>query len=171
MMLQYLHDKVDNSAIISLDSLFSLPDFRIQEKILYMLIHIRTLTTKRFIVQTRKFDEKVFEYGLKGNMSDFYREEINERKKFNYPPFSTLIKITLEGNKSDIVKEMEIAQNILDPYEVEVFPAFTQTVKGNHVLHGLMRIPQNKWPDSNLIDKIRSLSPSIMIKVDPETLL
>ena len=171
MVLQYLHDKVENSAIISLDSLFALPDFRIQEKILNTLIRIRSLTTKHFIVQTRKSDEKVFEYGLKGNMNDFYRNTIEERKKFNYPPFTTLIKITLEGKKEKIVEEMEQAQNILDPYEVEVFPAFTHTIKGNYVLHGLIRINSDKWPENDLIMKLRSLSPAIKVKVDPETLL
>ncbi len=171
MMLQYLHEKVENSAIISLDSLFALPDFRIQEKILYMLIRIRSLTTKHFVVQTRKPDEKVFEYGLKGNMSDFYRGAILERKKFNYPPFTILIKITLEGKKEKIINEMEEVQNILDPFEVEVFPAFTQTVKGNQVLHGLIRLDIKRWPDINLIEKIRSLSPAVIVKVDPETLL
>lgn len=171
MMLQYLHEKVENSAIISLDSLFALPDFRIQEKILYMLIRIRTLTTKQFIVQTRKSDEKVFEYGLKGNMSDFYRGAIAEREKFKYPPFTTLIKITLEGKKEKIIKEMEEVQNILDPYEVEVFPAFTHTVRGNFVLHGLLRLPREKWPDSDILGKLRSLSPAVIVKVDPETLL
>ncbi len=171
MMLQYLHDKVENSAIISLDSLFALPDFRIQEKILYTLIRMRSMTTRNFIVQTRKPNEKVFEYGLKGNMSDFYREEIEQRKKFNYPPFSTLIKITLEGKKDSIVKEMENVQNILDPYEVEVFPAFTNTIRGNFVLHGLLRIQNDKWPNDELLSKINQLSPAITIKVDPETLL
>lgn len=171
MMLQYIHEKSENSAIISLDSLFSLPDFRIQEKILYMLTRMRTLTSRDFIVQTRKAEEKVFEYGLKGNMSDFYRTSIEERKKFNYPPFSMLIKLTLEGKKDTIVKDMEEAQTILEPYEVEVFPAFTHTVKGNYVLHGLIRLSRDKWVDPSLLDKLRGLPPSVSIKVDPETLL
>ena len=171
MMLQYLHEKVENSAIISLDSLFALPDFRIQEKILYMLIRIRSLTTKLFIAQTRRPNEKVFEYGLKGNMSEFYKESIEERKKFNYPPFSNLIKITLEGEKDKIVKEMEEIQNICEPFEIEIFPAFTHTVKGNYVLHGLIRLSHDNWPNLDLISKLRSLSPSATVKVDPETLL
>ncbi len=171
MLLQYLHDKVDNSAIVSLDSLFALPDFRIQEKILYLLIRIRALTTKNYLVQTRKSEEKVFEYGLKGNMSDFYRYTIEDRKNFNYPPFTKLIKLTLEGKKDEIVKEMEDAQSILDPYEVEIFPAFTHTIKGNFVLHGLLRINNNEWPKQDLIDKIKLLSPAITIKVDPDSLL
>lgn len=171
MMLPYIHDMVENSAIISLDSLFALPDFRIQEKILGILIRIRVLTTENFIVQTRRIDEKVFEYGLKGNISDFYKQSIEERKRFNYPPFTTLIKITLEGKKDEIVKDMEEVQNILDPYEVEVFPAFTHTVRGNYVLHGLIRIPYDKWPSEDLNDKIRLLPQSVVVKVDPETLL
>lgn len=171
MMLQYLHDKVENSAIISLDSLLALPDFRIQEKILYNLIRIRALTTKNFLVQTRKTDEKVFEYGLKGNMSEFYKNTLEERKRFNYPPYSTLIKITLEGKKDTIVKEMEKVQTILDPYEVDIFPAFTNTVRGNYVLHGVIKVAQGSWPDDSLIDKIRELPPNVMVKVDPETLL
>ncbi len=171
MMLNYVHDKVENSAIISLDSLFSLPDFRIQERILSLLIRLRTLTTRNFIVQTRKTDEKVFEYGLKGNMSDFYRESIDERKKFKYPPFTLLIKLTLEGKKEVIIKEMEKVQTRLEPYEIEVFPAFTHTVKGNFVLHGLMRLERERWVDQGLLEKLRSLSPAVSVKIDPETLL
>ncbi len=171
MMIPYIHDKVENSAIISLDSLFALPDFRIQEKIIGILIRIRALTKENFTVQTRRIDEKVFEYGLKGNISDFYKQSIDERKKFNYPPFTTLIKITLEGKKDEIVKDMEGVQNILDPYEVEVFPAFTHTVRGNYVLHGLIRIPYDKWPNEDINDKIRLLPQQVVVKVDPETLL
>ncbi|HEY4478415.1 MAG TPA: hypothetical protein VI775_01075, partial [Candidatus Paceibacterota bacterium] len=161
----------ENSAIISLDSLFSIPDFRIQEKILHILMRIRSLTTRDFIVQTRKDDEKVFEYGLKGNMGDFYRNTLEERERFNYPPYSTLIKLTLEGNKDNIVKEMEIARDILDPYEIEVFPAFTHTVRGKYVLHGLIRLGTDKWIDKTLLGKLQSLSPMISVKIDPENLL
>lgn len=171
MMLPYIHDNIENSAIISLDSLFALPDFRIQERILYLLIHMRTLTSEHFMVQTRKAEEKVFEYGLKGNMHDFYKSTLEEREKFKYPPFTTLVKITLEGKKDEIVKEMEEIQSNLEPFEVEVFPAFTQTIKGKFVLHGLLRLSAEKWPHEDLVMKLRSLPPSASIKVDPETLL
>jgi primosomal protein N' len=171
MMLQYFHDKVENSAVVSLDSLFSLPDFRIQEKILLMLITLRAHTTRDFVVQTRQAHEKVFEYGLKGNTSDFYRSAIQEREKFNYPPFSTLIKLTLEGKKDDIVALMEEVQTMLEPYEVDVFPAFTYTAKGNHILHGLIRLKREQWVDDSLMTRLRSLPPMVSVKVDPESLL
>jgi primosomal protein N' (replication factor Y) len=171
MMLQYIHDKVESSAIISLDPLFSLPDFRIQEKMLALLLKMRTQTTRNFIVQTRKAEEKIFEYGLKGNMSDFYKDSIEERRHFSYPPFSVLIKLTLEGKKDEIVKTMEEVQTALEPHEVEVFPAFTFTPRGGYILHGLIRLPKDKWVDQDLLMKLRSLPPSVSIKVDPESLL
>ncbi len=129
---------------------------------------MRTLTMKNFMVQTRKSDEKVFEYGMKGNMSDFYRTALEERKRFNYPPYSILIKLTLEGKKDDVVKTMEEVQTLLEPHEVEVFPAFTYSAKGNHILHGLLRISS---PTPDLMAKLRTLPPSVTVKVDPESLL
>jgi primosomal protein N' (replication factor Y) (superfamily II helicase) len=171
MALLYLHEKIENSAIISIDSLFSIPDFRIHEKIFYTMLRLRGLTTKNFVLQTRNAEEKVLEYSLKGNLIDFYRDEIKEREAFGYPPFNTLIKITLEGEKEAIVKEMEGLQNTLEPYQVDVFPAFTQTVRGKHVLHGLMKIAQSNWVDKVLLMKLLSLPQHISIKVDPESLL
>lgn len=171
MMLSYIHEKAENAAIISVDSLLALPDFRIQEKILYTIVRLRAMTRKMLIVQTRKPDEKIFEYALKGNLIDFYRLTLDERKKYNYPPFSTLIKLTLEGDRDAIVSDMARVQDLLAPRTVDVFPAFTHTVKGNHILHGVIRLPRTEWPDRELIPKLRSLPPSVTIKVDPDSLL
>ena len=169
--LLHLSDKVDHVAVASLDSLFALPDFRIQEKILYLLIRLRAAATRSILVQTRKPEEKVFEYGLKGNLSDFYRATLEERKKFKYPPFSILIKLTIEGKKDKIAETMAKTQEGLMPYEIDVFPAFTATVKGNSIIHGLLNVETHSWPDPILIAKLRSLPPNVLIKVNPETLL
>ncbi len=171
MMLLYPNKKVHNAAVISLDSLFSIPDFRIQEKMIHTLLTLRSLTTKEFIVQTRRAEEKIFEYALKGNLSDFYRSTIEERKIFSYPPFANLIKITLEGPKEKIIEEMSAFQKSLEPQTVDIFPAFTHTVRGEYVLHGLMRIPRGTWPDTVLSEKLRRAPPHIMINIDPDSLL
>ena len=81
MALPYL-DQVENAAIASIDSLFSIPDFRITEKIMSVIIKMRSIAQKRIILQTRIPDEKVFEYGAKGNILDFYKDEIARRKQF-----------------------------------------------------------------------------------------
>lgn len=171
MALVHLTEKIDHIAIASLDSLFALPDFRIQEKIMYTITRLRSLSNRSILTQTRKAEEKVFEYGLKGNLSDFYRTTLEERKQFSYPPFSTLIKITIEGKKDAIAKTMAEVQEILEPREIDVFPAFTATVRGNSIIHGLIKLPEGGWPNSDLVEKLRTLPPNVKIKIDPESLL
>lgn len=171
MALLHLADKVDHVIVASLDSLFALPDFRIEEKVMYTLIRLRTLATRSILVQTRRIEEKVFEYGLKGNLSDFNRSNIEARKGFNYPPFSILVKITLEGKKDEIAEKMSEIQKLVDPYEIDIFPAFTSTVRGNSVIHGLMKIDPNRFPDPELTTKLRSLGHGVSVKINPESLL
>jgi primosomal protein N' len=171
MALVYLTEKIDHIAIASLDSLFALPDFRIHEKIMHMLIRLRGLARRSFLVQSRKADEKVFDYGLKGNLSDFYRATLDDRKQFSYPPYSTLIKITIEGKKDAIAARMAEVQRLLEPREIDIFPAFTATVRGNSIIHGLLKLPQGGWPNTDLLEKLRQLPPDVKVKVDPESLL
>lgn len=171
LALQYLNEKIDHVAIVSLDSLFSLPDFRIHEKIMYNLVRLRAEATRSILVQTRKIDQKVFEYGLKGNLSDFYRMTVDERKQYNYPPFSILIKITIEGKKEEIANTMADVAKFLEPQELDIFPAFTATVRGRSVIHGLIKVASHAWPDAELSNKLRSLPPNVMVKINPESLL
>lgn len=168
MALAYMHEPVHNILIASMDSLLALPDFRIHEKILYTITRMRSLATQSIILQTRSPEETVYTHALKGNIIDFYKDHIEERRKFNYPPFTTLIKITLTGKKEIISKEMQDLQNLLSPHEIDVFPAFTHTVRGQSVIHGLIRV--NKLDDS-LSKTLSSLPPHIIIKIDPESLL
>jgi len=171
MALLHLSGKVDHTAVVSMDSLFALPDFRINEKVMYTLARLRALSTRSILVQTRKPEEKVFEYALKGNLSDFYRALAAERKQFAYPPFSVLVKLTIEGKKDAIALAMSEAEKALTPQELDIFPAFTATVRGNSVIHGLMKIEPHAWPDPDLVAKLRSLPTSISIKVNPDSLL
>lgn len=169
--LLHLDGPVEYAAIASFDSLFAVPDFRIYERIMYNIIRLRTLAKRAFIVQTRKPEEKVFEYGLKGNLGDFYRMVIRERKQFSYPPYSTLLKISIEGKKDIIAQDMAKVKELLEPNVVDIFPAFTASVRGNSIIHGLAKIDPSGWPNTELITKLRSLPPSVSIKINPESLL
>jgi primosomal protein N' len=167
----HIKEKVDHVAVASLDSLFALPDFRITEKIMYTLIRLRAMATRSILIQTRRPEEKVFEYGLKGNLSDFCRGTLDERRQFDYPPFKTLIKLTIEGKKDPIAIQMADIRTIVEPYDIEIFPAFTATVRGNSIIHGLIKADPTTWPDTELMAKLRSLPPNVKVKVDPESLL
>ncbi len=171
MTLSYLRDKIDHIAIASLDSLLALPDFRIQEKIMHTMTRLRSLATRTILVQTRLPTERVFEYAMKGNLSDYYRATIEDRAAFKYPPFSILIKVTIEGKKDAISEAMMKVQESLSPFVVDVFPAFTSTVKGSSIIHGLIKVEAHSWPDPDLVFRLRALPPSVFVRIGPETLL
>lgn len=171
MALVYLDAPVENSAVASIDSLFSIPDFKISEKVLSILLHIRSCTQKMLLLQTRNPQQPLFGYALKGNILDFYREEIVLRKMFHYPPFSTLLKLSIEGKKDDIVAEMGRTKALFADQEIDVFPSFVKGKNGTSILHALIKVPRAEWPNPKIIQRFQDLSPRWTIKVDPDSLL
>jgi len=171
MAILYLKDMIANSAVVSIDSFFSIPDFRINEKVMNILLKIRALTSKYFLVQTRDIEQKILKYATSGNLADFYRDEIKERKILNFPPFSILIKITLQGDKKNVLTGMEELQKIMGPYEIDVFPAFIPITKGKFSMHGLLKVKQKGWVDKDILEKLHNLPPQYTINIDPESLL
>ncbi len=171
MALLYLKDMVANAGVVSMDSFFSIPDFRINEKVMNIILKIRSLTANKFLLQTRNADQPIFRYALGGNLADFYRDEIKEREQLNYPPFSLPIKITLTGDKKTVLAGMEQLQKDLEPYTVDVFPAFIPKTPGKFSMHALIKISRNTWIDEVLLNKLKALSPAYIINVDPDNLL
>jgi primosomal protein N' (replication factor Y) len=171
MALTYLTKKIGGCAVVSLDALFSVPDFRINEKIMRIILSLRNLAHTGVIVQTRQPNQSVFEYALKGNLSDFYREEIAIRKSLGYPPFSTFIKISREGNRAEIRKAMEELKTYCKPHDMSLFESFHKGPQHMHIVNGLIVLPRGEWIDKPLLQKLRSLSPEYQIKIDPDSLL
>lgn len=171
MAIPYLTQPIENSAVLSVNSLLTIPDFRINEKIFRLLLALRIRTTSRFLIQTRETEEGFFDLVTQGNVLGFYRSEIEDRKLFNYPPFSTIIKITHEGKKGEGQKIIDELALRLTDYEIATFPAFISKVKNKYRTHMIIKLPREEWVDSKLLAILRALPPSLSIKVDPDTVL
>ena len=63
LALPYLYKKIDTTIIASFDSLFSIPDFHIKEKIFNIMLNIKNITKNLFVIQSRNKDDSVIEYG------------------------------------------------------------------------------------------------------------
>ncbi|MFA6158173.1 MAG: hypothetical protein WC763_00895 [Candidatus Paceibacterota bacterium] len=171
LALLYLDRDIDTTAVASLDALFSIPDFRINEKIFSIILKMRSLARKYFVLQTRSPEQPVLALGVKGNIMDFYHEEIEARKSVAFPPFSTFIKISYAGKKEDVLESMDQLKVTCAGWTVDVFPAFIATIKGEYVMHALIKLPRGEWPNAELLDRLRSLPPSYAVNVDPESIL
>jgi primosomal protein N' (replication factor Y) len=130
MALHYMREPIENILVASIDSLFSIPDFSIRERILRTLLRLRSKATKKFQINTRRAEDNLFENARQGNLADFYRNEFCDRKKYNYPPFVRLIKISVVGTPKAAEKAILDAKDFLEPYDLLVYPAFTERQKG-----------------------------------------
>ncbi|PCI29155.1 primosomal protein N' [Candidatus Wolfebacteria bacterium] len=165
--IAHLRHSVENSAVLSLDTLFAIPDFRINEKIASLLLNIRSHTSSSFILQTRQPDQEVLKEVLFGNLIEFYRNEIKLRKQFDYPPFSTLITVSIRGEKAKIVRSAEKLGSHLEPWKPITFPV-SRDKKGQSNIVILLRIPSRAWPSENLGKILRTLPPNYTVTIDPD---
>ncbi|MCX6712327.1 MAG: hypothetical protein NT041_01395, partial [Candidatus Vogelbacteria bacterium] len=171
MALNYLGEKIENIAMVGLDHLFTKPDYRLGEKLFSELLRLRLLASKRLFIQTSNPDEKVFQYVISGNLLDFYRDEIAERRELGYPPFKVLIKISREGQKEEIKKDMSQLEKALAFWQPISYPSLGKNIKGLPILNILLKLPTASWPDKKLLSILKSLPPTFIIRVDPESVL
>ncbi len=177
ILFSYISQPADITAAVSVDGLFALPDFRINEKIFHILLKLRSLASKTFLIQTRLPEggqHTLFNNVIKGNISGFYREEIETRRQFQYPPFKLLIKITKEGKNEVTLKEeaLEIEKK-MKKWSPLSYPAFIPKKKGLYSRHILLKTEPQGWPreQRELHQMLASLPPTWKVDVDPESLL
>ncbi len=172
MALFYLDEKVDHVISATIDSLFSIPDFRINERVFSLLLRLKTKAEKSFLVQTRLPDLSLWQNLLSGNLIDFYRNELEARRKLDYPPFSLFIKIIIQSTQKETAeREAEKIKSDLSEYQSIAYPAFIPKTKGRYVMNILLKLDRDKWPNKELLEKLRALPPKFSIKVDPENIL
>lgn len=173
MALPYLAHPIENVAVVGIDSLFTIPDFRLNEKMMNTLLSIRQKSTKRFLIQTRNPDNPLFTYVLRGNLLDFYRAEIAERRELGYPPFQLFIKVRWSGKRENAKTEIEPLTRALSAggFEHLSFPAFVQEERGLYRMNILIKLNPRTWPDQNLLAILRALPRAFFVSVDPEDVL
>ena len=177
MALPYLTEPIASVAVLSVNSLLTMPDFRIGERVFRLLLTLREKATEHFLIQTRDPDLPLFSLASQGNMGEFFRSELEARKRLLYPPYSTLIKFTHEGGKLEGKQQMEEIEKLFGLYHAVSFPGFIAKVKGKYIMNALIKIPREgeaakkAWPNDELFSLIKSLPPDITVRVDPDSVI
>lgn len=103
-------EKVRIVGVINADTLLNFPDFRSNERAFNMLEQVSGRAGRRkdmgkVFIQTTKPDDPVLEHVKKHDYNGFYTQELEERRKFAYPPFTRIINIYLK-NKDAAAADM-----------------------------------------------------------------
>ena len=183
MALHYMSLSVDCSIVVSFDSLFTIPSFRMNEKVLQICVKLGEKTKENILIQTQNPDEKIIRAISSGNLLYVVRDEIEERSVYKYPPFSTFIKISFRGTRDRIAKEKKVIERIFSEYNPILYQAYSGD-RGEHRIYTIratIKIDRSNWSlegftphasiDERLLAILLSLPPSYKIQVDPEDLL
>ena len=171
MAFSYLHKKVSATAVVSFDSLFAIPDFRIKEKIFHIILETKSLAQESFLIQTRNPADPTIKSAIEGNLLEFYEREIADRQILNYPPFGTFIKITIRGSKNAIQKEEQNLKKMFKDYNPVTFHSIHEKKGEQMAVNVVIKLPRENWPNEDLLSILKNLPPSFEIKIDPDSLL
>ncbi|MEK7564074.1 MAG: hypothetical protein AAB510_00695 [Patescibacteria group bacterium] len=181
MVLLYLENRVSLSIIASFDSFWSIPNFRMSEKIIQLVTSIMEKTEDKFIINTKNESDSTVQAIVNGNLLSLVRDELEDRKKLSYPPFKRFIKIRFLGSPEETFKTKEHMLELFKNYKPLIFDGFVSQVKNKHVTNILLKIERKEWSlpelsigssiDELILEKLSSLPPNFEIFVDPEDLL
>ncbi len=181
MAFFYLEDKVDLSVIASFDSLWSIPNYKMSEKVIQIITNILAKTERKLLIQTKNEKDPSIMAILNENLLGFVREELEDRKKLGYPPYKRFIKITHLGTKSEAQDTKKALLEIFKEFDPEVFGGFVAKERDKYVTNTLIKIDPHKWSlpelslgaqlDENLLAKISLLPREFDVFIDPEDLL
>jgi primosomal protein N' (replication factor Y) len=103
-------DNVGLVGIIDLDRMLHFPDFRSVERTFQLSVQVagragRKEKQGKVLIQTYNPQQAVVQTILTQDYQAFFAEEIEERRLFNYPPFTRIIKLTIKDKSHQTVAE------------------------------------------------------------------
>jgi len=169
--------------VASLESLLAGSSYTAHEKLARVLLAFAEIASTKFIIQTREKDRAVVQGFQKKNLTDWYTSELEERKKFLFPPYGVIIKIETTGSDAIIVKREKILHQILD-LEHKKYTVQTMRYRHNKLERSVtsFTIPASDWISlpankqiptiyKEIFTKITALPEYFVIHINPLTLL
>ena len=106
-------DGVSIVGILNADTMIRFPDFRSSERAFNMMEQVagragRAHKRGKVLLQTSEPSHPVIAHVMAHDYVAFYNDEIAERERYGYPPFTKIIHIFLRHRQDDVVNEMAV---------------------------------------------------------------
>jgi primosomal protein N' (replication factor Y) (superfamily II helicase) len=144
-------DNVKLVGIMDADTMLNYPDFRAYERSYQLMAQVSGRAGRKFsrgavIIQTSDHNHPIIRQVVQHDYRAMFNDQLEDRRKFRYPPFSRLVEITLKHRDKDI----------LDKAAVDLATLLRQSVH-----QGVM------GPEYPLISRIRNLYlKSMLVKIE-----
>lgn len=146
-------DNVELVGIIDADALLHFADFRVYERAFQMMEQVsgragRRDNAGRVIIQTINPLHPVLQQVAAHDYEGMYKEEIEKRKQFFYPPFSRVIQLHFRHKERDVVTDAahqfaNALQTCYGNYMVGPAEPVVNRVRNMFLMELLFKIPKN----------------------------
>jgi len=138
---------VNLAGVILIDSLLNIPDYKSLERAFQVLQKLKKLA-KILLVQTYAPELSFFGHLETADFRGFFEQELKNRKNFNYPPFSEIIRLTFSHqNAQKAERESKRLESQLRnhhwPKGSQVLgpvPALVSRVKKKYIKHIILKV-------------------------------
>lgn len=177
--LDFRHVKL--VGVMNADSLLNFPDFRAHERSFQLLVQVagragRTQEQGQVLIQTYNPYHRILQQVTTTSFDEMFKEQLDERRHFKYPPLFRMIKITFKSRDLNKLNEASdwlalyyrqiFTTNVLGPE----FPAVSR-IRNEYHKNILIKIPQKQSIAKTKsyvkagIDKFKSIAQFRSIKV------
>ena len=141
--------------VISADTQMLLPDFRASERTFQLLTQVagragRSTLQGEVVIQTRQPSHYTLRHVVDHNVVEFYREELEERRELDYPPFSRLALVETRGkNEEQVRKHSEVFAGLFKEASSQAIvlgptPAVIAKINNEYRWHIVIKSPKSK---------------------------
>lgn len=141
--------------IMDADQILNFPDFRSVEKAFQMMSQVSGRAGRReqkglVLIQTSNPEHPVFEKVINNDYKGMANEELAERKRFDYPPFSRIIEILVKHKEKDkssqIAKilSIEIKKNLPAGMVLGPEEPLISKIRNEYLQHIIIKIERDK---------------------------
>jgi primosomal protein N' (replication factor Y) len=172
--------KIDFAAIISIDTLFSIPEINIDEKIINLILEIKEKckTKEKILIETRLPENNIWKYIKENDYKKFLEDEIKTREELSLPPFVNIIKFKLSEKELKLKNDIE---NLLDrifkeeKVEKNKIVWWKENISKSYV--GMFMLKKEYWEfekeniiyPTNLAKKINTLLSDFRLEINPQS--
>jgi primosomal protein N' (replication factor Y) len=173
--------------IMNADTLLNFPDFRAHERSFQLMLQVagragRTEKRGKVLIQTYNPHHQIVQQVSTNSYEEMYKEQLEERRQYKYPPFYRLVRITLKGRDYNRVNEGAdwLATSLKNSfYEHVLGPEFPPVarIRNEYYKNILLKIPQKqslpktKKVVSKILQSFKAIGPyrsvKVVINVDP----
>lgn len=184
MIAKGLHfPEVTLVGVLNSDTSLNIPDFRASETAFQLITQVagragRGYAQGEVIVQTSLPENPTIMMAAKQDYLSFFKEEIEVRQMFGYPPFSSMVKITFSGENEMGVRhfaesfKQHLSGMLAKEFELmPIIPSGHAKIKDNYRFQLLIKGP-SVYPMSHAIaalleQQTRSKAVKVLVDINP----